>query len=126
MRRFIRRAFVGLLAVALVASGSVLGASSHAATHDDAPRAHHASPDAASVGTSAHHHDAQHESAPQNHPDDHKSKTCCTMCTISSPLPVAAHLLLRFEVSPAEYLSQTLSGIALTIAVDPEIPKRAG
>jgi hypothetical protein len=115
-----------LLAVALVASGSVLGASSHAATHDDAPHARHALHDVASVETSAHHHDAQHDSAPQDNAGDQKSKTCCTMCTISSPLPLAAHFLLRFEVSPAEYLSQTLSGIALTIAVDPEIPKRAG
>jgi len=126
MRRLIRRAIVGLLAIALVASGSALGVSSHAAAHVHADHVDHASHGAASDGLMAHHHDAQHESAPQDNADDQGSKTCCTMCTVASPLPLAAAPVLRFELSPAEYLSGSRSGIARTVPVDPGIPKRTG
>jgi hypothetical protein len=125
MRRFTRCAFVGLLAVALVLSGSVLGMSSHAVAHEGT-HAHHASGDVASGGASAHHHHMQHETAPQDNADDPKSMTCCTMCTVASPLPPAASPFVQFVVSPAEYLSQSRSGIALIVSVDPGIPKRTG
>jgi hypothetical protein len=125
MRRFIRCAFAGLLAVALVASGSVLGYASRAAA-----QTHHAMA-ASTEDAHAHHRHAQHADAvatddsPQpSH--DHASKTCCSMCVVASPLPPVADGIVRFQVSPALYASERTFGVALTLAVDPGIPKRTG
>jgi hypothetical protein len=126
MRPFIRRAFVALLAVALGASGSVLRTSSHAASHGHAEHAHHASHDGASGGPLVKHEHAQHETSAQDNGDDHASKTCCSMCTVASPLPHGPSAIPVLEVSLAQYLSQSKFGIALTVPIDPGIPKRIG
>ena len=128
MRRFIRCAFAGLLAVALVASGSVLGYASRAAAHT-----HHVDAMAASTEDAhAHHHHAQHAADPAAADDatqpshDHASTTCCSMCVVASPLPPAAGSIVRLQVSQTLYASERTFGVALTLAVDPGIPKRIG
>ena len=127
MRRFIRCAFAGLLAVALAASGSVLGYASRAAA-----QTHHAEAMAASTDDAhAHHHHAQQadpaaadDASQPSH--DHASKTCCSMCVVASPLPPAAGSIVLFQVSQAVYASERTFGVALTLTVDPGIPKRIG
>src|SRR5215208_3121471 len=114
MRRFIRCAFVSLLAVALVASGSLLGVVSYAAQHGHD----------AGAGLHAHHDHAQHEhsAAPDDTPQqsqDHASKTCCSMCTVASPLPPTLCAFPTFKVSPTQYVSRSVLGIALRVPVDP-------
>src|SRR5688572_21832733 len=126
MRRFIRCAFIALLALALTASGSVLGVTSHAATHGKAAHTAHASHDAVSDEAHAHHHHAQHHDMAQDEtpPQDHLSNTCCSMCTVASPLPPVATDAVQFQTSPAEYAARSAFGIAVKIAIDPGIPKR--
>ena len=121
MRRIFRCALVALLALALTASGSVLGFASHAAAHGMATYASH---DAVSHDVHAqHHHGAPQDEAP---PQDYVSKTCCSMCTVTSPLPPFVTSAVQFETSPAEYAARVACGIAVKLAVDPGIPKRIG
>ena len=126
MRRFIRCAFIGLLAVALTASGSVLSAASRVAQGN--AHAGHASHHAASDETHAHHHRAEHHDMAQDEalPQDHASNTCCSMCTVASPLPPATMAAVQFATAPAEYAPRTAFAIAVKIAIDPGIPKRTG
>ena len=48
------------------------------------------------------------------------------MCVVASPLPPAASGIILFQVSQARYASKRTFGVALTLAVDPGIPKRIG
>ena len=58
----------------------------------------------------------------QNHP----SKTCCSICTVASPLPPVADASVQLIVSRTVYSSLTCFDIDLSIPVDPGIPKHIG
>ena len=130
MRRILRAAFAGLLSLALAASGATLGIASHLAAHQDgAPHAHHA--DHAALTGDEHQHHAHHHALPtdDNAPQpasNHVSKSCCTACTVASPLPPTPDLSIELIVSPAVYPNLTRFDVALSVPIDPGIPKRMG
>src|SRR2546423_15555471 len=105
MRRILRCAFAGLLSLALVASGATLGIASHVAAHEHGvEHTHHAEGHQASSGV--HHEDHAGHHAGMTMPDetpqpsgDHPSKSCCTACTVASPLPSIADTVVQFTVS---------------------------
>ena len=132
MRRILRTAFAIVLSLALAASGATLGIASHlSAQKDPAPLAHHAHDHGMLTdgehGRHAHHHAVPHASdhAPQP-ASEHASKSCCTACTAASPLPPNPEPSRELIVSRAFYPKLTQLDVALTIAIDPGIPKRIG
>jgi hypothetical protein len=131
MRRILRRALAGLLSLALAASGATLGIAPQMATHEHgAEHTHHAEGHHMSGGgheAHAHHHAGMAAADETPQPSgDHPSKTCCTACTVASPLPPTADSIVEFTVSPAVYGSLAGFDFSVTVPVDPGIPKRIG
>lgn len=133
MRRMLRCALAGLLCLALVASGATLGiASRMAAQGGGAQPSHHAEHHATDPDGQHVHHSHQRsragdvlDASPQA-PTDHPSKTCCTACTVASPLPPNNDPIIELIVSRAIYSSLTRSEVAIAVSIDPGIPKRFG
>jgi len=126
MRRILRRAFAGLLSLALAASGATLGFASHAAARaNGAEHSHHA--DGHQHGHHAHHstEPAALDDAPESS-GEHRSKNCCSACTVVSPLPPVAETNVQLIASPAVYPSLKRFDVAHAIPIDPGIPKPMG
>ena len=131
MRRILRCAFAGLLSLALVASGATLGIASHVAAHEHGvEHTHHAEGHQTS---GVEHEDHAHHHAGMTTPDetplpsaDHSSKSCCTACTVASPLPAIVDASIEFTVSAAVYTNLAGFNVSLSVPVDPGIPKRNG
>jgi hypothetical protein len=131
MRRILRCAFAGLLSLALAASGATLGIASHMAHGNGAGHSPHTDGrealSHAEHGHHAHHHGAPIASDEAPQPSgDHPSKTCCSTCTVASPLPPVADASIQLIVSRTVYSSFTRFDVDLSIPVDPGIPKRIG
>ena len=130
MRRYLRSAFVALLSLALVASGTMLGGMAHAVAHNQAM--HHASTGGHdSHAAHAHHARADHDQSwafddPPKASHDEAAKNCCSMCITATPLPPGVSGVVQFEISPTQYASHAEFGIAVTMRIDPGIPKRSG
>jgi hypothetical protein len=128
MRRILRCAFAGLLSLALAASGAALAFASHLTGH--ANGAHHFHDTAGAIVAHAHRaHDhaapARSDDTPQS-PGDHVSKTCCSICTVASPLPPIPDTNVQLTTSRAAYASFARFDVALALSIDPGIPKRIG
>ena len=130
MRRILRCAWVAVLTLALTASGAMLGGVAHAAAHGPATQHTASGKDDFHAGHAHHGHaDHDHSAALDDTPlapHDHGSKTCCSMCTVASPLPPSVTTAAPFESRPTEYASRGAFGIAVIVRVDPGIPKRIG
>jgi hypothetical protein len=131
MRRILRCAFAGLLSLALVASGVTLRIASHMAAHEDGvEHTRHADGHQTSgVEREGHAHHHAGMTTPDEMPQpsgDHPSKTCCTACTVASALPPIADTSVEFTVSAAVYANLAGFVVALTVPVDPGIPKHIG
>jgi len=126
MRRILRCAFVGLLSLALSASGATLGLAQMAAHASAGEHSHHADAHA-EHGHHAHHGAAQVSSDEDTQQaGDHPSKNCCSACTVVSPLPPAPDTIVQLIVSPAVYSNLTRFDVEHAIPIDPGIPKRTG
>src|SRR3954462_12983726 len=128
MRRILRCAFAGLLSLALAASGAALAFASHLTGHADG--AHHFHHTAGAIA--AHAHRAHDHGAPARSDDtpqssgDHSSKTCCSICTVASPLPPIADTRVQLTVSRPVYATLARVHVALALPIEPGIPKRIG
>jgi|ERR1051325_2874585 hypothetical protein len=126
MRRILRYAFVGVLSLALSASGATLGLAHMAAHGTPAEHAHHGSHHA-DHGQHAHHHGVPVDSDKAPPPtSDHPSKNCCSACTVASPLPRLPDAAVELIVSQAMYSSLKRLDVSFAIPIDPGIPKRIG
>src|SRR4051812_4742671 len=101
MRRILRCAFAGLLSLALATSGATLGLASHIAGHATlATHFHHAG---GAVAAHAHRGDDHPAPARSDHTPqpsgDHSSKTCCSICTVASPLPPVPDTSVQLTIS---------------------------
>jgi hypothetical protein len=131
MHRILRCAFAVLLSLALAASGPTLGIASHMAAHErSVEHTHHADGHQTSFGVEHGDHARHHAgTTPDEMPQpsgDHPSKTCCTACTVASALPPIADTSVEFTVSAAVYANLAGFVVALTVPVDPGIPKHIG
>lgn len=69
--------------------------------------------------------DMMSDEAPQA-PSGHPSKSCCTACTVVSPLPPTLEPIVELLVSRAVYTSVSRLDVAIAVSIDPGIPKRLG
>ena len=130
MRRILNSALVFVLSVVLAASGAALALPSHATARAAAatpqPPAHH------HAGLHAHHHVdhaaiANEADEPGPPPAGHDAfVTCCSMCTLSSPLQPITAATVIFTVSAVVFSSPESFEPGRTVQVDPGIPKHAG
>jgi len=127
MRRILRCAFAGLLSLALAASGATLGLASHLAGHAKAEHFHYGAGAIAAHAHWAHDHaaPAPSDDTPQSS-GDHVSKTCCSICTVASPLPPIPDTSVQLTTSRAVYAGLARFDVALALSIDPGIPKRIG
>src|SRR4051794_27956710 len=114
MGRILRCSFAGLLSLALAASGPTLGIAFHMAAHEhSAGHSHHADGHDEASSNAEHRHHAHHHTPPiasdetPQSSGDHPSKTCCSACTVASPLAPAADTGIQLVVSRTVYSSFT-------------------
>ena len=131
MRRILRSALAALLSLALIAGGATLGIASHMAAHERGVEHIHTDGRHTSSGVEHPDHAAHHAgmTMPDETPQpsgDHPSKSCCTACTVASPLPAIVDTSVEFTVSAAVYTNLAGFDVSLSVPVDPGIPKRNG
>src|SRR5690349_13702768 len=123
MRRMFRCAFIGLLSLALSASGARLGLAQIAAHASLGHIGHHA------IVHAQHENHAHHGAAPIHRDEappktsDHLSKNCCSACTVLSPLPRVPDTFVELIISAALYASLASFDVAVVPLIDPGIPK---
>lgn len=125
----LRKAFAGVLAVGLAASGLTWQAClakpaapstrpAAAAVHDHHHMAH---------GTHKHQIDVSSAPATDKQPvDDHGCMKCCSLCVVSGVAPSAANVGTILLASFIEFALEQDQYAGQTILVDPGIPKRIG
>jgi hypothetical protein len=102
-----------------------MAAHEHGAKHTDHADGHQ-TPSALHEHLAHHHAGITSPDETTQTSSDHPSKTCCTACTVASPLPRITDTIVEFIVSATVYTNSTRFDVTLTIPVDPGIPKRTG
>ena len=133
MYGLVRRLLIGLLALLFAASG-VAARQCDAAHHSTAQAAHNIS-----AGHEHHDHSAEHgqhahhvggttvrqhgQDGPGPIANDHMCAKCCGLCTLVVGVTSDARAALTFAVSSTSFSEKAEHRAAVTVKVDPGIPK---
>ena len=135
MRGFGRRLLIGLLALSFAASG-VAARQCDAAHHSTAPvvvaqhmaAGHEHHEHSAEHGQHAHHvggttvHQHVHD-GPGPIADDHMCAKCCGLCTLVVGVTSDARVAVTFAVSSTSFSDKPEHRTAVTVKIEPGIPK---